>query len=257
MKGTVRRVCRNVKRWQNVDMALRWTAAGMMEAAKGFRRLKAHKQLPITQSCAGCASGQSTRPNRNLRQQTGKPHSIINRQRSSRQFQQRRGTSPCFGLHRSFWRPTPCLPSRRCVWWSGRCGRGGCGVWSVPSALLLPSALRLLPLSALLLRSGRLRHLQPNRWQHRSNNKAPANASGFFRCVTRCPLVMLWTAPPASPILKPSNQAATSLLGSGWCPSNIRAGDANGSAGPRIIENTNHGTHFSTARPLITGKPSE
>jgi putative transposase len=46
MMGTVRRVCRNVKRWQNVDMALRWTAAGMMEAAKGFRRLKAHKQLP-------------------------------------------------------------------------------------------------------------------------------------------------------------------------------------------------------------------
>jgi putative transposase len=28
-------------------MALRWTAAGMMEAAKGFRRFKAHKQLPI------------------------------------------------------------------------------------------------------------------------------------------------------------------------------------------------------------------
>jgi putative transposase len=28
-------------------MALRWTAAGMLEAAKGFRRLKAHKQLPV------------------------------------------------------------------------------------------------------------------------------------------------------------------------------------------------------------------
>jgi putative transposase len=28
-------------------MAPRWTAAGMMEAAKGFRRLKAYKQLPI------------------------------------------------------------------------------------------------------------------------------------------------------------------------------------------------------------------
>src|SRR5215470_14511354 len=28
-------------------MALRWTAAGMMEAAKGFRRLKAYKQLPV------------------------------------------------------------------------------------------------------------------------------------------------------------------------------------------------------------------
>jgi putative transposase len=47
MMGTVRRVCRNVKRWRNAGMALRWTAAGMMEAAKGFRRLKAHKQLPI------------------------------------------------------------------------------------------------------------------------------------------------------------------------------------------------------------------
>ena len=28
-------------------MALRWTGAAMLEAAKGFRRLKAHKQLPI------------------------------------------------------------------------------------------------------------------------------------------------------------------------------------------------------------------
>src|SRR5205807_726822 len=35
MMGTVRRVCRNVKRWRNAAMALRWTAAGMMEAAKG------------------------------------------------------------------------------------------------------------------------------------------------------------------------------------------------------------------------------
>jgi len=28
-------------------LALRWTAAGMMEASKGFRRLKAHKYLPV------------------------------------------------------------------------------------------------------------------------------------------------------------------------------------------------------------------
>ena len=28
-------------------LALRWTGAAMLEAAKGFRRLKAHKQLPI------------------------------------------------------------------------------------------------------------------------------------------------------------------------------------------------------------------
>jgi putative transposase len=38
MMGTVRRVSRNVKRWRNAAMAMRWTAAGMMEAAKGFSR---------------------------------------------------------------------------------------------------------------------------------------------------------------------------------------------------------------------------
>ena len=47
MNGTIRLVCRNVKRWRDAKMALRWTAAGMMEAAKGFRRLKAHRQLPV------------------------------------------------------------------------------------------------------------------------------------------------------------------------------------------------------------------
>ena len=44
--GSVRRVCRNVKRWRDASMALRWTAAAMIEAAKGFRRLKAKSQLP-------------------------------------------------------------------------------------------------------------------------------------------------------------------------------------------------------------------
>ena len=47
MNGTIRQVCRNVKRWQDARMALRWTAAAMLEAAKGFRRLKAHRQLPV------------------------------------------------------------------------------------------------------------------------------------------------------------------------------------------------------------------
>ena len=47
MNGTIRQVCRNVKRWRDARMVLRWTAAAMLEAAKGFRRLKAHKQLPI------------------------------------------------------------------------------------------------------------------------------------------------------------------------------------------------------------------
>ena len=38
---------RNVKRWRNAGMALRSTGAGMPEAEKGFRRLKACRQLPI------------------------------------------------------------------------------------------------------------------------------------------------------------------------------------------------------------------
>ncbi len=46
MMGTIRRVTRNVKHWQDGRMALRWVAAGMIEATKGFRRLKAHKQIP-------------------------------------------------------------------------------------------------------------------------------------------------------------------------------------------------------------------
>ena len=62
--GTVRRVCRNVKRWRNASMALRWTAAGMMEATKGFRRLKAHKQLPILKAAlAALPAKQTTKQN--------------------------------------------------------------------------------------------------------------------------------------------------------------------------------------------------
>ncbi len=45
--GTVRIVQRNVKRWRHAEMALRWTAAGMLEAQKTFRRLKAYRQLPV------------------------------------------------------------------------------------------------------------------------------------------------------------------------------------------------------------------
>ena len=45
MMGTVRRVTRNVKRGSSTFMALRWTAAAMLEAKNGFRRLQASKQL--------------------------------------------------------------------------------------------------------------------------------------------------------------------------------------------------------------------
>jgi putative transposase len=42
----VRAHARNVKHWQPGDMRLRWAAAGMLEAAKQFRRVKGYSQLP-------------------------------------------------------------------------------------------------------------------------------------------------------------------------------------------------------------------
>jgi putative transposase len=41
----VRRTSRNVKRWQSGDMALRWTAAGMLEAEQQFRRVIGYRDL--------------------------------------------------------------------------------------------------------------------------------------------------------------------------------------------------------------------
>jgi putative transposase len=42
----VREHARNVKRWQDGDMRLRWAAAGMLAAATQFRRVKGYRQLP-------------------------------------------------------------------------------------------------------------------------------------------------------------------------------------------------------------------
>jgi transposase-like protein len=42
----VRDHARNVKRWQDGDMRLRWAAAGMLAAAGQFRRVKGYRQLP-------------------------------------------------------------------------------------------------------------------------------------------------------------------------------------------------------------------
>jgi putative transposase len=41
----VRRTARNVKHWQNGEMCLRWTAAGMLEAEQQFRRIVGHADL--------------------------------------------------------------------------------------------------------------------------------------------------------------------------------------------------------------------
>ena len=41
-----RHVKRNVKRWRGGAMVLRWVAAGVLEATKGFRRVKGCKDMP-------------------------------------------------------------------------------------------------------------------------------------------------------------------------------------------------------------------
>ncbi len=45
MIGGVRTTSRNVKRWSSGDMALRWTAAGMLEAERQFRRVIGYRDL--------------------------------------------------------------------------------------------------------------------------------------------------------------------------------------------------------------------
>jgi putative transposase len=36
-----------IKRWRDGQMALRWCAAGMIEAGKQFRRVNGHLHLPV------------------------------------------------------------------------------------------------------------------------------------------------------------------------------------------------------------------
>jgi len=50
-----RHVKRNVKRWRGGHMVLRWTAAAILEAVKGFRRLKGHKDVRPRTSPRGIA----------------------------------------------------------------------------------------------------------------------------------------------------------------------------------------------------------
>ena len=46
MIDTVRRTQRNVKHWTSGEMGLRWTAAGMLEAEKQFRKVIGYTDLP-------------------------------------------------------------------------------------------------------------------------------------------------------------------------------------------------------------------
>jgi putative transposase len=44
-ESIVRRTQRNVKRWSSGEMALRWTAAGMLEAERQFRKIIGYRDL--------------------------------------------------------------------------------------------------------------------------------------------------------------------------------------------------------------------
>lgn len=46
LNGGVRRITRRVTRWRDGTMVLRWTAAALLEHAKGFRRLRGYRGLP-------------------------------------------------------------------------------------------------------------------------------------------------------------------------------------------------------------------
>ncbi len=47
MIGICRDHSRNLKRWRDGQMALRWCAAGMVEASSQFRRVNGHLHLPV------------------------------------------------------------------------------------------------------------------------------------------------------------------------------------------------------------------
>jgi hypothetical protein len=46
MISIARTTNRNVTRWRDGQMVLRWTAAGMLNAQRSFRRVKGYKQMP-------------------------------------------------------------------------------------------------------------------------------------------------------------------------------------------------------------------
>jgi len=45
MLSVSRERARNIKRWRGGEMVLRWTAAGILDAERGFRRVRGHREL--------------------------------------------------------------------------------------------------------------------------------------------------------------------------------------------------------------------
>jgi putative transposase len=64
LNGSIRRVTRNVKRWTDGKMVRRWMVAAIMEAERGFRRLRGHKGLPLLLQALGRTAERTTRVDR-------------------------------------------------------------------------------------------------------------------------------------------------------------------------------------------------
>jgi transposase-like protein len=47
LNGLLRSTTRRVKRWDDGTMILRWALVGVLEATRGFRRLKGHKDMNL------------------------------------------------------------------------------------------------------------------------------------------------------------------------------------------------------------------
>jgi putative transposase len=53
---------KNVKNWKDGQMALRWAAAGMVEAGKQFRRVNGHLHLPALRAALEAEARTTVRP---------------------------------------------------------------------------------------------------------------------------------------------------------------------------------------------------
>jgi transposase-like protein len=61
LNSSIRRVTRNVKRWRDGSMGRRWAGAAVLEAQKGFRRLRGHKGMPLLVAALGRRPERTTR----------------------------------------------------------------------------------------------------------------------------------------------------------------------------------------------------
>jgi len=61
LNGGIRRVTRNVKRWRDGNMVKRWVATSVLEAARGFRRLRGFQGMPTLVAALRRGAEQITR----------------------------------------------------------------------------------------------------------------------------------------------------------------------------------------------------